>query len=271
VSWLARQFGLAGQTALVTGARTGIGRATALALAAAGADLVLLGRTRDDVAGLAAEIDRARDGASSQTGSGTTATRTGATKTVGVDMADLPAVRAVAEHLSQETRVDIVVNNAGVIRRAPLTQATSADWREVLTVNLDAVFELTRPLAATMISRGRGAVVNIASLLSFQGGINVAAYAASKHAIAGLTQAMCNEWASLGVNVNAVAPGYIETSNTEPLRADTDRYEAISARIPAGRWGQPEDVAGAVVFLCSPAARYIHGHTLVADGGWMAR
>lgn len=263
MTWLADQFGLAGQTALVTGARTGIGRATALALAAAGADLVLLGRTRAGLTELAAEIDRTR-------GAATPASAT-TPRTVGVDMSDLPAVRAVAEQLARHTRVDIVVNNAGIIRRGPLAQAASTDWRDVLTVNLDAVFELTRPLAAAMIARGHGAVVNIASLLSFQGGINVAAYAASKHAIAGLTQAMCNEWAPLGVNVNAVAPGYVETNNTEPLRADPQRYPAISARIPAGRWAQPEDIAGAVVFLCSPAASYIHGHILVVDGGWMAR
>jgi 2-deoxy-D-gluconate 3-dehydrogenase len=268
VTWLSDQFGLAGRTALVTGARTGIGRATALALAAAGTDLVLLGRTQAGLAELAAEIDRAHGAASAARTDGAPAP---STRTVGVDMSDLPAVRAVAEQLSQETQVDIVVNNAGIIRRAPLAQATSTDWRDVLTVNLDAVFELTRPLAAAMIARGHGAVVNIASLLSFQGGINVAAYAASKHAIAGLTQAMCNEWAPLGVNVNAVAPGYVETNNTEALRADPERYPAISARIPAGRWGQPEDIAGAVVFLCSPAARYIHGHILVVDGGWMVR
>jgi 2-deoxy-D-gluconate 3-dehydrogenase len=267
VTWLSDQFSLAGRTALVTGARTGIGRAAALALAAAGADLVLLGRTRTDLAETAAEIDRVHSAASART-DGAAAQPT---RTVGADMSDLPAVRAVAEQLAQETRVDIVVNNAGIIRRAPLTQASSEDWRDVLTVNLDAVFELTRPLAAGMIARGHGAVVNIASLLSFQGGINVAAYTASKHAIAGLTQAMCNEWAPLGVNVNAVAPGYVETNNTEALRADPERYPAISARIPAGRWGQPEDIAGAVVFLCSPAARYIHGHILVVDGGWMVR
>jgi len=268
VTWLSDQFGLAGRTALVTGARGGIGRATALALAAAGADLVLLGRSRSDLAESAAEIDRVHGVAHSPRMDDIPPSPT---RTVGVDMSDLSAVRAVAEQLSEETPIDIVVNNAGIIRRMPLTQVTSADWRDVLTVNLDAVFELTRPLAAAMIDRGHGSVVNIASLLSFQGGINVAAYTASKHAIAGLTQAMGNEWAPLGVNVNAVAPGYIETDNTEALRADPERHSAISARIPAGRWGQPEDIAGAVVFLCSPAARYIHGHVLIVDGGWMSR
>lgn len=265
MTWLSEQFGLAGRTALVTGARTGIGRAAAVALAAAGADLVLLGRTEAGLAGLAAEIDRARD-VDRPVRAGRPPTRA-----IGVDMSDVAAVRAVAGRLSREERVDIVVNNAGIIRRAPLAEASSESWREVMAVNLDAVFELTRPLAAAMITRGHGAVVNIASLLSFQGGVNVASYAASKHAVTGLTQAMCNEWAPLGVNVNAVAPGYVETSNTDPLRADPERYSAISARIPAGRWALPEDIAGAVVFLCSPVARYIHGHVLVVDGGWMAR
>lgn len=186
-------------------------------------------------------------------------------------MSDLDAVRATAERLAADQHIDVVVNNAGIIRRAPLAEAGAAAWRAVLTVNLDAVFLLTRPLASAMITRKSGKIVNIASLLSFQGGINVAAYTASKHAIVGLTQAMSNEWSPHGVNVNAVAPGYTVTDNTAPLRADPARYAEISGRIPAGRWAEPGDIAGAVVFLCSPAASYVHGHTLVVDGGWMAR
>lgn len=254
-SWLEERFGLSGRTALVTGARTGIGREVALTLARCGADLILCGR---DEAGLAEVADEAR--------------RAGAAaRTVGIEMSDPPAVREAARRLAADTAVDIVVNNAGIIRRAPLLDVTSTDWREVLTVNLDSAFELTRPLAAAMIARGGGKIVNVASLLSFQGGINVAAYAASKHAVVGLTRAMANEWSALGVNVNAVAPGYIETGNTAALRADARRHSEITARIPAGRWGRPADVAGAVAFLCAPAASYIHGHVLVVDGGWMAR
>ncbi|MHB1613675.1 MAG: SDR family oxidoreductase [Actinomycetes bacterium] len=251
--WLDRQFGLTGRTALVTGARTGIGRDAALALAEAGADLVLWGREETGLAEVAAQA-RARGVR---------------VETMGVDMSDLDAVRQAARQVATTT-VDILVNNAGTIRRAPVVDTTTEQWRQVMTVNLDAVFELTRTLATPMIARGLGTVVNIASLLSFQGGLNVSAYTASKHAIAGLTRAMANEWAARGINVNAVAPGYIETSNTEALRADPVRSSQILARIPAGRWGRPDDVAGGVVFLCSPAARYIHGHVLVIDGGWMS-
>jgi 2-dehydro-3-deoxy-D-gluconate 5-dehydrogenase len=253
-SWLADQFGLAGRTAVVTGATRGIGRDIALALANCGADLILCGRRESDLAAVARQ---ARD--------------TGvAVRTAGIDMSGT-AVREAAQQLAAETPVDIVINNAGTIRRAPLLDVGSTDWRDVLTVNLDSIFEFTIPFAAAMIGRGAGKIVNVASLLSFQGGLNVAAYAASKHAVVGLTQAMCNEWAGGGVNVNAVAPGYIATDNTAPLRADPQRSPAITARIPAGRWGEPTDIAAAVAFLCSPAAGYIHGHVLVVDGGWMAR
>lgn len=253
--WLDGQFGLEGRTAVVTGARTGIGREVALSLARAGADLVLCGRTAADLDDVAAE-----------------AARLGVAVTArGLDMADPAAVADAARRLAAEAEVDILVNNAGTIRRSPVTQVSTEDWRAVLTVNLDSVFELTKPLAAGMIERGSGKIVNVASLLSFQGGINVAAYAASKHALAGLTQAMCNEWAARNVNVNAVAPGYVATANTAPLRADARRYPEITARIPAGRWARPGDIAGAVVFLCSRAASYVHGHVLVVDGGWMAR
>ncbi len=190
---------------------------------------------------------------------------------VSADLSDPAAVRDTAEQVLGARRVDILVNNAGMIRRAPAEQTTSEEWRAVLRVNLDAVFELCQRFGTAMLAAGTGKIVNIASLLSFQGGITVPAYAASKHAVAGLTKALANEWAPRGVNVNAVAPGYIATDNTAPLRADPDREPGIRARIPAGRWGEPGDVAGAVVFLASKAADYVHGHVLAVDGGWLAR
>jgi 2-dehydro-3-deoxy-D-gluconate 5-dehydrogenase len=244
-TYLDEQFGLTGQTALVTGANKGIGRAIAVALAQAGATVIPAGR---DPLALAAVA--------------------GQNPSVVIDMSDLTAVRDTARQLPP---IDILVNNAGTIHRAPVLDTEPDDWRAVLTVNLDAIFEFTQPLARGMAERGEGKIVNVASVLAFQGGVNVAAYTASKHAIVGLTQAMSNELAGQGVNVNAVAPGYCETDNTGPLRNDPDRYRAITDRIPAGRWGQPDDVAGAVLFLCSAAARYVHGHALVVDGGWMAR
>jgi 2-dehydro-3-deoxy-D-gluconate 5-dehydrogenase len=254
-SWLSERFGLSGRTAVVTGARTGIGREISLALANCGADLILCGRTEAGLEKTAAD-----------------ATHYGAeVRTLAVDMSDLRIVRETAERLARDATIDILVNNAGIIRRDPLLSAGYQDWHEVVTVNLDSIFEFTRPFAAAMVTRGFGKIVNVASLLSFQGGLNVAAYAASKHGVVGLTQAMSNEWAPLGLNVNAVAPGYVETNNTAALRADPQRFREITARIPAGRWAKPADIAGAVAFLCAPAASYIHGHVLVVDGGWMAR
>jgi len=252
--WLAAQFGLHGRTAVVTGARRGIGRACALALAAAGADLVLWGRGEGDCDEVAARVR--------ECGS--------RVRTVAADLGDRTAVTATAGSLAEDGGIDILVNNAGVIRRAPAAETSLGDWDAVVRVDLDAVFLITRVLGAPMLDAGRGSIVNIASLLSFQGGINVPAYAAAKHGVAGLTKALANEWAGRGVNVNAVAPGYVETDNTEALRADHERREAISARIPAGRWATAADIAGAVVFLASPAASYIHGHVLAVDGGWLA-
>jgi len=253
--WLTHSFGLAGKVALVTGARTGIGRASALALAHAGADLVLWGRKPHDTDDVAEQVR----------GLGRSV------HTVDGDMADLVAVTAVADQVLDRTRVDVLVNNAGTIHRQPSHETSYADWRVVLTTNLDAPFLLSQRFGSAMVDRGQGAIVNIASLLSFQGGVTVPAYAASKHGIAGLTKALANEWAPEGVNVNAVAPGYVATNNTEALRNDAAREEAIRSRIPAGRWASPEDIATAVVFLASPAAAYVHGHVLVVDGGWMGR
>lgn len=254
--WLIEHFGLARKTALVTGARSGIGRAAALALASAGANLILWGRRVADLRDVAAAARH--HGAAS-------------VDLVGADLEDLTAVDQQARAVIAEHRVDILVNNAGTIHRAPVLDTGQVAWRQVLTVNLDAVFTLTRVVAAPMVRAGAGRVINIASLLSFQGGLNVSAYSASKHAISGLTKAMAVEWAGAGVNVNAIAPGYVITDNTAALRENQDRMRQISERIPAGRWAQPTDIAGAVVFLASPAASYIHGHVLVVDGGWLAR
>ncbi|MBU3065331.1 SDR family oxidoreductase [Nocardia sp. NEAU-G5] len=248
-------FRLDGLRALVTGARTGIGRAAALALADAGADVVLWGREEAGLEPVAAEVRALGREAD----------------TVGVDLADLAAVEATATELAAGHRIDLLINNAGIIGRGAAQGISLAEWQRVLAVDLDAAFLLARCLGAPMLERGAGRIVNIASLLSFQGGINVASYTAGKHAIAGLTKALATEWAGRGVGVNAIAPGYIATANTLPLREDPIRNRAIVDRIPAGRWGEPDDLAGAVVFLCSPAAAYVHGHVLVVDGGWLAR
>ena len=242
-------FSLEGRTVLVTGASRGIGRGLAVGLAAAGADLVLAGRpgTLEDTE---AEVKAAGGGA----------------VTVTLDLAD-PTTLA----LDDLPEVDVLVNNAGIIHRDRAEDVALADWQKVIDVNLTSLFALTQHLARPMLARGHGKVINIASLLSFQGGLTVSSYAASKHAVAGLTKALCNEWAATGVQVNAIAPGYIETDNTAPLRADAARFAAISDRIPAGRWGTPADLVGATVFLSSPASDYVNGHVLVVDGGWTAR
>jgi 2-deoxy-D-gluconate 3-dehydrogenase len=246
-------FDLTGTTALVTGAAKGIGRAIAVGLACAGADLVLHARRADDLAGVEAEI--AKIGRSS-------------TRWV-LDLAAPP--EEITEAAGALAPIDILVNNAGMIHRAPALTHPFESWREVLAVNLDAVFLITRTVGAGMVGRGSGKVITVASLLSFQGGLNVAGYTASKHAVAGLTRALANEWSPYGVQVNAIAPGYISTDNTEALRDDPDREPSIRQRIPAGRWGRPDDLVGAAVFLASTAADYVAGHVLVVDGGWMAR
>ncbi|MDR7273500.1 2-dehydro-3-deoxy-D-gluconate 5-dehydrogenase KduD [Catenuloplanes atrovinosus] len=244
-------FSLHGRTALVTGARTGMGRAIAVALAQAGADLVLHGRT-DDLGETEAEVRKA----------GRQATRW---------VLDLAETAAIPDAVTALPELDILVNNAGIIRRAPAAEHPFTDWRAVLDVNLDAVFLLSRAIGARMLARGSGKIISVASMLSFQGGVHVPGYAAAKHGVAGLTKALACEWAARGVQVNAVAPGYMETDNTAALRADPVREAEIRSRIPAGRWGRPEDVAGAVVFLASPAADYVNGHVLAVDGGWLAR
>jgi 2-deoxy-D-gluconate 3-dehydrogenase len=251
----ASPWDLTGQLAVVTGARRGIGLAFADALAAAGADIVAISASLEPEG---SEVQQ-RVEAHGRRFTG-----------VAADLGDPEAVHAVAARLSG-LHVDILVNNAGTIRRRPAAEHSDADWEAVLAVNLDAPFRLARDLGAGMLARGRGKIVFTASMLSFQGGINVPGYTASKHAIAGLTRALANEWAGRGVNVNAIAPGYIATDNTQALRDDPARSQAILDRIPAGRWGRPDDLAGAVVFLASPASDYVHGAVIPVDGGWLAR
>ena len=248
-------FALSGRRALITGAARGIGAAAAQAVAAAGADVILWGRTEaslDATAAACAALGRE-------------------VTTVGCDLRDPEIVGRTARALVAEQQVDILLNNAGTISRGPALEVSYPDWRQVLATNLDSAFTLAQAVGAGMVARRSGAIINIASLLSFQGGIMVAAYTASKHAITGMTKALANEWAEHQVTVNAVAPGYLDTDNTAALRADPARERGIRARIPMGRWGTPDDLVGAVIFLAGPSARYITGHTLVVDGGWMAR
>ncbi|MEV4116612.1 SDR family oxidoreductase [Nonomuraea sp. NPDC049695] len=240
-------FSLSGRTALVTGARAGIGRAIAVGLARAGADLVLHGH-HDDLE----ETERAVKESGRQA------------RRLVLDLSDPAAIRPALDPLLAEHPVDILVNNAGTIRRG---SSRFEDWRHVLAVNLDAVYVLSQAL----LEHGATKIVSIASLLSFQGGIDVASYAAAKHGVAGLTKALSNEWAPRGAQVNAIAPGYIATDVTEALRRDAAREREISARIPAGRWGDPSDLQGAAIFLASRASDYVTGHVLVVDGGWLAR
>jgi 2-deoxy-D-gluconate 3-dehydrogenase len=249
-------FDLTGRLAVVTGASRGLGRAMAVALAAAGADIVgvsaSLRPTGSEVQTKVLGLGRSFDGHR-------------------VDFSDRRAVSAFAEQLAQGRPVDILVNNAGTIERAPAVDHTDAMWDRVIEVDLSSQFVLTRAVGRQMVSRGSGKVIFTASMLSYQGGINVASYTAAKSAIAGLTRALANEWAPHGVNVNAIAPGYFATDNTEALRRDPGRSQAILDRIPAGRWGSPEDLAGAAVFLASGASDYVHGAVLPVDGGWLGR
>jgi 2-deoxy-D-gluconate 3-dehydrogenase len=248
-------FDLAGTTAVVTGASRGIGFAMAEALAAAGADIIGVSATMP-ATGSAIEA--------AVTGHGRMFTG------IATDFADRAAVQRLAGRL-EGTRVDILVNNAGTIERAPAADHPLDAWDRVLEVNLSSQFVLTQTVARGMLGRGRGKIIFTASLLSFQGGINVPGYAAAKSGIAGLTRALSNEWAAGGVNVNAIAPGYIATDNTQALREDADRSAAILSRIPAARWGDAADLAGATVFLASRASDYVSGIVLPVDGGWLGR
>jgi 2-deoxy-D-gluconate 3-dehydrogenase len=249
-------FKLDGRVALVTGAGQGLGQAMALGLAEAGADIAGLDRydCRDTCEAVRAlgrryhplVLDLRQSNA-----------------------ADLQ--RGVAEVVESLGRLDILVNNAGIIRRSPALEFSEADWDDVLHVNLRSLFFLSQAAAKVMAEQGGGKIINVASMLSFQGGVLVPAYTAAKSGVAGLTHALANEWACLNINVNAIAPGYMATANTAPLRANPERSAAILSRIPAGRWGQPQDLQGAVVFLASDAASYLHGAILAVDGGWLGR
>ena len=249
-------FSLKGKNALVTGSRTGLGAGIAIGLAQAGANVVINGSNEEGIDDVCRAVENC----------GVKAVRAVA------DVADAAACSELIACTVQELgSIDILINNAGIIRRSPAAEYAAEDWSQVLEINLNAVFRLSQLAGRSMLAQGSGKIVNIASLLSFQGGILVPAYAASKGAVAQLTKALANEWASRGVNVNAIAPGYMETNNTRALRADPVRSRQILERIPAGRWGKPEDLAAAAVFLSSPASDYMHGHVLVVDGGWMAR
>lgn len=250
------KFSLRGKNALVTGSAKGIGRSIAVALAEAGADVACHARTAGNANETVAAVNRlGRRGVE-----------------VFGDMAEKETPnRIMEETIGELGQIDILVNNAGMIRRSPAVSFSEDDWSTVIEVNLSSVFRISQAAGRHMISQGSGKIVNIASLLSFQGGITVPAYTASKSGVAGLTRALANEWAKHGVNVNAIAPGYIATDNTAPLQADETRNRQVLERIPTGRWGNGDDLAGAAVFLSSAASDYMQGHILIVDGGWMAR
>lgn len=251
-----KAFDLTGKTALVTGAKRGIGRGMAEALASAGADIV----------GVSASLQPGSEVEQAITAMGRKFTA------YQCDFSDRAALTAFIAQLDADgVKPDILVNNAGTIKRKPAAEHPDEWWDEVIEVNLSSQFVLSREIGRGMIERGSGKIIFTASLLTFQGGITVPGYAASKGGIGQLTKALANEWAGAGVNVNAIGPGYIATDNTEALRNDTARYASILERIPQGRWGTPEDFAGPVVFLASPASDYVNGEILMVDGGWMGR
>lgn len=240
---------------MVTGANTGIGQGIAVCIARAGGAVIGVGRSAMDETARLVEAEAA-----------------GFTP-VQCDLADAAAARSMFDTAWDEHGpIDGLVNNAGIIRRADALDFAEADWDDVMDVNLKTLFMLSQAFARRLVAAGRpGKIVNVASLLSFQGGIRVASYTASKHGVLGITRLLANEWAAKGINVNAVAPGYIETNNTEALRADADRNAAILGRIPAGRWGRPEDIGDTAVYLLAPASDYMHGAVIPVDGGWLAR
>ena len=247
-------FDLTGSAAIITGASTGLGRGMALGLASAGADVLLVDHVPSEET--AAEVQKLG--------------RKGVALTVDLSlMSSIPVVCEAA--VAAFGKIDILVNNAGIIRRAPAVEFTEKDWDDVLTINSKTVFFLSQAAGRDMMKRRYGKIINVASLLAFQGGIIVPSYAASKGAVAQVTKALANEWAASGITVNAIAPGYMATNNTRALREDPVRSKSILDRIPAGRWGSPEDLQGAAVFLASHASDYVNGHVLVVDGGWMAR
>ena len=248
-------FDLAGKTAIVTGANTGLGQGIAVALAGAGASVALVGRSSME------ETEAAIQAVG------------GKSHSIKADLSSIAPVGGIIEDTVQTFgSADILVNNAGIIKRADSLDFTEADWDAVMDVNLKTVFFLSQAFARHLVAKDKpGKIINIASLLSFQGGIRIPSYTASKSGLAGLTRLLACEWAGKGINVNAIAPGYFDTNNTEALRNDQDRNAAILARIPAGHWGKPEEIGGAAVFLASSASNYVHGTVLPVDGGWLAR
>ena len=247
-------FDLNGKSAVVTGASTGLGRGMTLGLAAAGADILLVDHVSSE--SVAKEVR--------------TIGRRAATLVA--DLMQMSSIELVVQNAVAEFgKIDILINNAGIIRRTPAIDFTEKDWDEVMALNAKTVFFLSQAAARDMMKRKYGKIINVASLLAFQGGILVPSYAASKGAVAQVTKALANEWAQHGITINAIAPGYMATNNTKALREDAVRSKAILDRIPAGRWGLPEDLQGVAVFLASPASDYVNGHVLVVDGGWMAR
>ena len=251
---MANPFSLEGKVALVTGANTGLGQGIALALAAAGADIAAAGivpaqETGEKVAALGRRFLNIE------------------ANLISIE----PVERIVAETVAGLGGLDILVNNAGLIRRADAVEFSEKDWDDVMNVNIKSAFFMSQAAGKHFIAQGHGKIINIASMLSFQGGIRVPSYTASKSGIAGITRLLANEWADKGVTVNAIAPGYMATDNTAQLRADEDRSAAILGRIPAGRWGKPEDLGGAAVFLASGASDYVNGAIIPVDGGWLAR
>ncbi len=247
-------FDLHGRTALITGANKGIGQGIAVSLAAAGANIIIVGRSAmTETADAVRRLDRE-------------------CLCINADLGRSDAINGILGGVNGASRgVDILVNNAGTIARNDAVDFTEDDWDSVMDLNLKSVFFLSQAVGRLMLKRGGGKIINIASMLSFQGGVRTASYTASKSGVAGLTRLLANEWAGQGINVNAIAPGYIETDNTRPLRDDPQRSREILGRIPAAAWGKPADIGGAAVFLASDAARYVHGAILPVDGGWLAR
>ncbi|MBU3020435.1 2-dehydro-3-deoxy-D-gluconate 5-dehydrogenase KduD [Aestuariibacter sp. A3R04] len=254
--YLTRQFGLHGKVAVVTGASRGLGQGIAMALGEAGATVVAIGSSAKSVESTLAQLKEKGIECAGY----------------GCDQSDTAQIINTVEAIVEKhERIDILVNNAGTIKRSPAHEFSDEDWGDVINVNLNGVFTFCREAGKQMLKQGSGKIINIASLLSFSGGITVPAYAASKGGVAQLTKALANEWASKNIQVNAIAPGYFETDNTFNIRQDKQRFESISSRIPAEKWGQPGDLAGAAVFLSSSASSYVNGHVLLVDGGWMAR
>jgi 2-dehydro-3-deoxy-D-gluconate 5-dehydrogenase len=251
---MAISFDLTGKVAMVTGANTGIGQGLALALAGAGADVIVVGHIAPDET--IAEIEKMGRKA----------------HYIEANLMSIePIDGIVADAVAAMGKIDILVNNAGIIRREDATDFSEQDWDDVMNINVKTVFFMCQRVGRQMIAQGYGKIINIASMLSFQGGIRVPSYTASKSGVAGITKLLANEWASKGITVNAIAPGYVATDNTAQLRADAERSKAILDRIPAGRWATPEDMGGAAVFLAAPASDYVTGHVLAVDGGWLAR